>query len=567
MQSIEQFEKFKLNLHSHSTHSTTARGLLHRTMSTILKNFMVVVVGGEEANPIKTTAIVVACGTTVLAMTAMTSLVMLLRTISESVGVAPPTKKQLEEENSIQRCALFRHFPSLTNNLAWRSNMVTVKDIEAMKTPIHVCTYPNRDGIQFYVKREDLISKEYGGNKVRTLQHLLGVCESRLESGDAACKQLVSIGSGGSNQVIATVVHARKLGWTNEKKDEGERGNSVNACWLDPDLPDLDNTLNYLSVLSFPNVDWIYNWGMKFQLRKAVSAIKGALIQNTFLPIMLGGNCPAGVLGQAGGVLELAEQIEAGDSPDIERIYLPIGSGCTVSGLILGTVMVRHLGLKALSDPKFKIVGCNVHEKFALLNRLIGLHTNPLFGFMPLTITYSVIGACKIVKQIGGPDLEPDCRQFIIDHVEIKADADVVGLYGGHSELSREAAQYYDEVGIVTDIKTDQKEKELWVCGHFVAKALQPLIKDLEASAAASGGPSKEGYVPPNYMLWQTKSAIQPKGPVDEWELMIEQSEAVKKWANDGKAESMKYRPGKVVIDDDKTGKPEDYRSIMTKIA
>jgi len=268
---------------------------------------------------------------------------------------------------------------------------------------------------------------------------------------------------------------------------------------------------------------------------------------------MLGGNCASGVLGQAGGVLELAEQITAGESPDVERIYVPVGSGCTVSGLILGTVMARHLGLPALASPEFKIVACNVHDGIALADRFVGLHVNPFFRFMPLTITHSVVGACRALVQLGGPDLEKEALEFIRTHVEVRADKDVVGVYGGHSQLSRQAAQRYDEKGTVTHYKTGNKEKELWVCGHFVAKAFQPLVKDLQGKP--DGGD-------PKYMLWMTKSAVQPRGKLNEWTRLMERSDAVKEWADLGKAEST-LRPGKVSTKD---GKPEDYRSLMTEI-
>ena len=65
--------------------------------------------------------------------------------------------------------------------------------------------------VEFCVKREDLISPMYGGNKVRTLQHQLAVCESRRDDVGkdqetttyaAAFRQLVSVGTGGSNQVV-----------------------------------------------------------------------------------------------------------------------------------------------------------------------------------------------------------------------------------------------------------------------------------------------------------------------------------------------------------------------------
>jgi 1-aminocyclopropane-1-carboxylate deaminase/D-cysteine desulfhydrase-like pyridoxal-dependent ACC family enzyme len=68
---------------------------------------------------------------------------------------------------------------------------------------------------------------------------------------------------------------------------------------------------------------------------------KKAWTQKEFVPMAMGGNCPVGVIGQAGGILELAEQIQAGTSPDPDRIYIPIGSGCTISGLILGVCLAR----------------------------------------------------------------------------------------------------------------------------------------------------------------------------------------------------------------------------------
>lgn len=484
-------------------------------------------------------ALIVTC-----VVTGLLSLALLLRRISSAVGLAGPTTAMLKEEEPAKN-ALFRHLPKLATKFAWRS--LGVKKA----TPIHVCRIPSKedDGkeLSFLLKREDLILDDYGGNKVRTLQHQLAVCEARREGGEKAFQQLVSLGSGGSNQVIATVVHARKLGW------DGKEGD-INCCWFDSDEPDLDNTLNMLSVLSFPNVGFTHDWG-KFGMGKTLGAIREAWTQTNMVPMPMGGNCPSGVLGQVGGILELAEQIVAGESPDPTRIYVPIGSGCTVSGLILGTVLVRHLGIKALSGPHFEIVGCNVHDGFAAGDRALRLHINPLFKFMPLTITHSVLSACQALVEMGGPDLTKEAMEFIQSSVSLRSDKDVVGKYGGHSDLTRETAKCYDEKGSVTNLKTGSKEKNLWMCGHFVAKAVHPLLQDLEATCGDSE--SKE-----QYMLWMTKSAVQPRGDVDEWSKFVRSNDAVKKWANKGKAESV-LRPGRVDTND---GKPEDYRSLMTSV-
>ena len=479
------------------------------------------------------------------------TLVLLLRRISGSVGIAGPTDDMKKEEGPEKNCALFRHLPSLCNRLAWRS-LGAVK-----KTPIHKLVLPGFQNknlkLELLLKREDLSHPEYGGNKVRTLQHQLAVCEARRNAGEKSFQQLVSLGSGGSNQVVATLVHARKLGWNGVTKNKDGSCNHVNACWFDSDEPDLDNTLNMLSALSFPNLGFAYDWGQAGF--GAIRAIYSAFAQRDMVPMMLGGNCPAGVLGQMGAVLELAEQVEAGESPDPTRIYVPMGSACTVSGLIVGTVLVRSLGLKALSSSNFKIIGCNVHHMFAKGDKFMGLHTNPAFGFMPLTITHTVVSTCRVLKDMGGPDLEQACKAFIKSSLELRFDADVVGKYGGHSEKSRKAAKHYDETGIVTNFKTGNKEKPLWICGHFVAKAFEPMLQDMEA-AMVKDAPS------PKYMLWMTKSAVQPRGKIDEWPRLQEANKDVKKWANDGAAES-KLRPGRVSTID---GKSEDYRPLMTEI-
>ena len=579
-------------------------------------------------------------GITVLGLTGGSFVVLLFRRVSNSVGIAKPTQRQLEEENPGTHCPLFRHVPQLTTKLAWRSLGVTPN----VPTPIHLCTIHDdlesgddgeteeNDGdnnksnnkettkktkttknkskapqlLQFLVKRDDLISPTlYGGNKVRTLQHQLAICEAKRESGQSAYKQLVAIGSGGSNQVVATAVHSYALCWknnhiidddkdkddTSKKEDKNSNTNivpnSIIAGWCDDDEPDLDNTLNMLSVLSMPNVSKFYDWGMP----KRISTILDAFKQTKFVPLMLGGNCISGVLGQVSGIVEVAEQISTGDSPDVERIYLPVGSACTISGLIVGCVLVREYLTKqspgskikpgVLSSPNFKIIGCMVHPGFSTLNnRFLKFHTNPLFSFMPLTITHSVKTACQTLKELGGPDLTRQCMKFIQQNVELRTDNDVVGKYGSHSELSRQAAVRYDDYGVVTDLKTGkQPQKELWICGHFVAKALQPLLHDLEQQQQQQQveGNDDEHPLPPKYMLWMTKSAIQPRGPVDEWSKFTTTSsktatgavtttttsDVVKEWANKGQAECKKYRNGKFSTMD---GTPDDYRSMMTPI-
>jgi hypothetical protein len=111
-----------------------------------------------------------------VAATVTVGAVALLRRISDSVGLAAPTLKMLQEENPKVHCPLVRHLPELETTLAWRS----LGAVE--KSPVHICRVPSLSSsggttreLEILVKREDLLSPLYGGNKVRTLQHQLAV--------------------------------------------------------------------------------------------------------------------------------------------------------------------------------------------------------------------------------------------------------------------------------------------------------------------------------------------------------------------------------------------------------
>ena len=178
-----------------------------------------------------------------------------------------PTKKQLEEEN-LDKNLLFKYVPALKGKVAWR-------EIGNYPTPVHKLEI--QDELSFYVKREDLSNSSYGGNKVRTLQHLIGSAEAFAEKTPGA--RFMVTGSSGSNQCVAATVHGLK---TSALKME--------AFWAMEDEPEMDNTLNMLSVLSYP-VPWTtHSDGLK-KLRNVIDLLtkKEAKVFN------LGGNNIAGM--------------------------------------------------------------------------------------------------------------------------------------------------------------------------------------------------------------------------------------------------------------------------------
>ena len=178
------------------------------------------------------------------------------------------------------------------------------------------------------VKREDLASPLYGGNKVRALQFQLGVYEARLsalladnnsrsrsvhndnqiqngsqnnnnnnndydDNNNDDDEDVVEdvlplgvLGSGGSNQVIATVSHM--------ERSMRIRHAGVHALYLSSNLPSLDSSLNMLSTLSF-RLASVTSWGHNplTNLKRLLHVARHGVL----LPP--GGNNPVGVIGQA----------------------------------------------------------------------------------------------------------------------------------------------------------------------------------------------------------------------------------------------------------------------------
>ncbi|HJR24948.1 MAG TPA: hypothetical protein VJ804_05710, partial [Acidimicrobiales bacterium] len=58
---------------------------------------------------------------------------------------------------------------------------------------------------RFWVQRDDLTDSRYGGNKVRKLEHLLAIAARRGGP-------VLTAGATGSHHVVATAVHAGRLG-------------------------------------------------------------------------------------------------------------------------------------------------------------------------------------------------------------------------------------------------------------------------------------------------------------------------------------------------------------------
>lgn len=176
-----------------------------------------------------------------------------------------------------------------------------------LPSPVQLATV---SGTDVWIKRDGLNSEFCGGNKARSLEFLL----AGVEPGDT----LVTAGGEGSTHVLATAVHARRLG-----------ARVIGVRWRHEMNPSAQRIAERISdeCVAFP----VY--------RNAVIALARAqvtrLLQHArYIPV--GGSTPIGVLAHVNAALELANQIRAGEFPFPARVVVPLGSGGTVAGLSLG---------------------------------------------------------------------------------------------------------------------------------------------------------------------------------------------------------------------------------------
>ncbi|MBN2494603.1 MAG: pyridoxal-phosphate dependent enzyme [Deltaproteobacteria bacterium] len=172
-----------------------------------------------------------------------------------------------------------------------------------------------------YVKRDDLSSAVYGGNKVRKLEFLLG--EARRQG----ARTLVTMGGIGSNHLLATALHGRSLGMR-----------TVGVVFPQPLTAEVRRNLDADRAAGVELVHCPH----KYLLPAFVSWTLGRLAASERRrPLLIpgGGSSPLGSLGFAAAAFELAAQVRDGALPEPAEIFVPYGTGGTSVGLAVGLAL------------------------------------------------------------------------------------------------------------------------------------------------------------------------------------------------------------------------------------
>jgi D-cysteine desulfhydrase len=206
--------------------------------------------------------------------------------------------------------ALFRAFPALRERIPWHP---------FLSGPTPVTSFPVEglpDG-RLLIKRDDRVCPLYGGNKPRKLEFLIGAALAR------GCRRLVTSGGIGTNHGLATAILGRAAGLSTtlvmvyQPVTERVRKTSLlHAAWG-------------AELVYGKNVP-----GVALQMMRVLTSAQLRGERPCMVPA--GGSGPSGNLGFVSAGLELAEQVREGALPEPRQVFLPVGSGGTFVGLVVG---------------------------------------------------------------------------------------------------------------------------------------------------------------------------------------------------------------------------------------
>lgn len=173
-----------------------------------------------------------------------------------------------------------------------------------------------------WIKRDDRSGLLYGGNKPRKLELLLGAACARGR------RRVLTFGGIGTHHGLATAVAARAAGIA-----------TTLVLVPQPVTPHVQRCLRLLHALG---AEMHLARSTPDAVRQGLAILAGGWIRGE-PPVVIptGGTSVLGALGYLNAGLELAEQVGAGLLPEPAAIFVALGSGGTVAGLLAGLRLGR----------------------------------------------------------------------------------------------------------------------------------------------------------------------------------------------------------------------------------
>jgi D-cysteine desulfhydrase len=323
-----------------------------------------------------------------------------------------------------------------------------------------------------WIKREDLSHPRYGGNKLRTLEVLLGAAAAR------GVTRVWATGAYGSNHAVATLAHAEAAGL---------RAGALlfPQPYSEPAAANLRAVLRLggpvLPVANVATLPLAMALGWQRDRRRGER------------PWMMapGGASPLGALGALSAVFELAAQLRAGAAPPPACIVVAAGSTCTSAGLLAGLALAEHLGAWPWPRPLLRAV-----------------RVTPWPVTSHYRVSWMAHRALELADRLRG-DRSGIRRAQLASHLLI--DGEQLGPGYGHSTPAGAAAarHFTDLGGPALDSVYAAKAAAAMLAAMTRQPARRPMLFWSTKSAAlpALDGGDPSGPVPPPFARWLARGA------------------------------------------------------------
>lgn len=292
-----------------------------------------------------------------------------------------------------------------------------------------------------WIKRDDACGPLYGGNKPRKLEWLLGAALARGR------RAVMTFGGIGTHHGLATAICAR---------DAGLR--TVLVLLPQPVTAHVRHCL----LLH-------HAFGCEMHLAESVAGVTATALRRLgqglragepLAVIPAGGTSALGAVGYVNAAVELGDQVRAGLLPEPAAIFVPVGSGGTVAGLLLG---LRLAGLRS---------------------RVVGVLVSDILPPSPRRLAGLARGAFRRLRRVA-----PSLPATPVSPGDVVIERAYLGAGYGAVTAAGEAAQRLlaDEEGIPLETT-------------YTAKTMAALL-DLAARPPYRGQP---------LLFWNTYSSIDP---------------------------------------------------------
>jgi D-cysteine desulfhydrase len=239
---------------------------------------------------------------------------------------------------------LFEAYPALEKQLPWMLLGNWPTPVQKLNSLGKAVGHEN-----LWIKRDDLSSDLYGGNKVRKLEFMLADARRK------GIKWTITYGGIGTNHGLATAAHASRLG--------------IHTALILLKQPLTGHVQENLLLDRHFGAEIHYVPSIPAGVLQTVGVY---LRRSRVYFIPAGGSSTLGSLGYVNAAFELKKQVDAGLLPEPEHIFCALGSKGTMAGLMLGT---------RLAGMKTQVTGVRVAEKwitkteniYRLANRMAGL--------------------------------------------------------------------------------------------------------------------------------------------------------------------------------------------------